>query len=103
MRTCCSHQCLTVKRLRSALIDSIVLSGARRLTSDLAGLDDILQSAHRLLERRVLIRPVNLQQVDVFQVQLFQGPFDRVEDVFTGEALLIRIVATFTFLSGKLV
>jgi hypothetical protein len=46
---------------------------------------------------------VNLQQVDILQVQLFQGPFDRVEDVFTGETLLVGIVASLAFLAGKLV
>lgn len=71
------------------------------LTSNLAGLHDILQSTHRLLERRILIRPMDLQQVDIFEIELLQGSLDRVKDMFTGESLLVGIVTAFAFVARE--
>lgn len=47
---------------------------------DLPALDQIMQSLHCLLDRRVLIESVDLQQVDVVRFQARERFIDGVED-----------------------
>ena len=55
--------------------------------ADLAGLDDVVQRLHRLLDRGVGVEAVDLVQVDVVGAEPGQGGVDLFEDRLAGQAL----------------
>jgi hypothetical protein len=48
---------------------------------DVAGLDDVVEGLHGLLDRGVWIEAMALQDIDVVQLESLERCFDRVEDV----------------------
>jgi hypothetical protein len=48
--------------------------------------DHIMQSLHRLLNRRIRVEAVALQDVDIIQLKAFQGLLHRIEDVLQMQA-----------------
>ena len=58
----------------------------------LAGLDDLGERLHRLLDRRVRIRAVALVEVDVVGLQALQRGVDLLVDLLAGEAAVRLVV-----------
>lgn len=51
-----------------------------------------MQSLHGLFNRNVLVKPVDLQEVNVCGVESFQTRFNRLENGLSGQTTMVDIV-----------
>ena len=72
------------------------LPGVHRAGADVAGLagaHDVVQRLQRLLDRRLIVEPVDLVEVDIVDAQPAQRPVDAVQDVLARQAAVVGIAA----------
>ena len=74
------------------LLELIGPHGACTNVSDLAGLDEIVQSFHSLLWLHSWVVAVDLEQVDVVGVQALQACIHGIEDGLSRKATLVDVV-----------
>ena len=56
---------------------------------DLAGAHQVVEGAHRLLERGVVVEAMGLVEVDVVGLQALQGPVAGLDDVLAREPAVV--------------
>ena len=72
--------------MRSLTLHGAELPGVARAhanVADVSRLDDVVERLHRLLDRRIIVEPMALKNVNVVELQTLQAVLDALKDVLT--------------------
>jgi hypothetical protein len=66
--------------------------GGSANVADFSAQNQIVQRAHRFLDRRKLVEAVDLEEVNVVRAQTFERSLNLVKNAGSGQAILVLVV-----------